>query len=580
LTAYTDENVPLPGGLQGAPKSEIAGYDILAKIGSGLHGNVYLARFAGGAKVALKVLKLDSADVHAKERFGREIDALKRLNVQNVARVIDFEFSSDNSNSPANRNVSAFIATEFIDGLTLDKYIEAHGILDKETAIAIFDALYNAILKVHKQGILHRDIKPSNIIIESETLKPYLIDFSIAKDINDSRITKTGFVAGSPAYISPEALRGDEPSESDDFWGLTASFCYALTGKNPFGTKDVDQIIGRIFTLNPDLEGIPQNDARTLRLALFPDSQKRMQFYELLNLLEVPDETEIINRETEVLPVQTDVINPNVYADESPTLVYNNHANDYQNVAQFETSSENINENIDEQSEQQKPETKSRAFAKTAAFIGTFMLAFTFVSFAVNMPGIAFITLTVVYAILNLLGRVSNSTGFVVASVSVFSALLNTALKIVASIGFAFAVSKIVGTINTAQNAANTVADTVNNASSSVQIIPELANINLDATQIFAIPPALRDFFASIALPINETNWIAEIALLVLATGIALIFFTAFGAKFTFRGVQWIAKKSMIARLVIILASVLMLIFDYYTLRAGLQSVYVNWSPL
>ncbi|MDR1033536.1 MAG: serine/threonine protein kinase [Bifidobacteriaceae bacterium] len=577
MTADKVKGVPLPDGSLSEPDDKIAGYQILSKIGSGLHGDVYLATLDGAQKVALKVLKIDSADVHAKERFKREIDALKRLNVKNIARVIDFEFSDgtvDAYASPTNSNVSAFIATEFIDGLTLDKYVEKYGVLDMETAISIFDALYNAVLNVHRRSILHRDIKPSNIIIESQTLKPYLIDFSIAKDINDVRLTKTGFVAGSPAYISPEALRGDEPSESDDFWGLTASLCYALTGRNPFGTKDVEQIIGRIFTLNPDLEGISLRDARTLRLALLPDANKRMQFYEVLNFLEVPDETEIINRETALIEnEQYNFAQLQNSLDKSPTLVYNN----FTNANQHNTSDDVLYKNPDEQA---KAVGKQRnAFASTTSLIATITLAVTFVSFAVNMPAIAFIGLVAVYFVLNLLGRVANTRGFVLASVSVIAAVINTLLKIAISLGIAFVVSKIVDAIIAGQGAINNTVNTANNVASDAQIFPWLPDINAYVTEAFKIPAPLRDFFVTITLPLNEQNWINELALLILSISIALVFFTLFGAKYTFSGVKWIAKKSHIAKVIIIIASAIILLLDYYMLRTGLQIVYINQMP-
>jgi hypothetical protein len=181
--------------------------------------------------------------------------------------------------------------------------------------------------------------------------------------------------------------------------------------------------------------------------------------------------------------------------------------------------------------------------------------------------------------VLNLLGRVANTRGFVLASVSVFNATINTALKVMISFGFYFAVSRAVTAILAGQNAINTATDTVRNVTTETAMIPWLGDITLYATEMFKIPLPLRDFFISLTLPINEQNWINEITLLLLAIIVSLTFFATFGARYTVTGIKWIAKKSATVALIIFVASILVLILDYYVLRTGLQSVYVDWTP-
>lgn len=246
------------------PGTEIGGYRVVAPLGSGAMGTVYRALDADGTPVALKVLhSAVAAEPESRERLRREIAVLGRIRHPGVARVLDAESDADD----------LFIVTELIDGLTLEDEISQRGALDASDLYDLAEQLHDALEAVHAAGVIHRDLKASNVLLSAQG--PVLIDFGIAQSVGDARVTRTGLVMGTPAYLAPELVEGASPSMATDWWGWAAVLAFAATGRPPFGVRPVDLVLTRARAGTVDLAGLGPRRSQALSGALRPDPELR-----------------------------------------------------------------------------------------------------------------------------------------------------------------------------------------------------------------------------------------------------------------------------------------------------------------
>lgn len=244
--------------------TEIGGYRIGARLGSGAMGAVYSAYDGGGSLVAIKFLHshLDT-DARGRERLRREAAALRRLRHPAIAQILDVEFDGP----------EAFIVTELVDGPTLEDEIAERGPLDAWDLYELADQLATALEAVHAAGVIHRDLKPSNVLVAERG--PVLIDFGIAHGLDDPRVTATGLVMGTPGYLPPELLDGARPGPGTDWWGWAAMIAYAATGRAPFGVRPMEEVLARSRSGHPDLGGLGPVTAEALAGALRADPASR-----------------------------------------------------------------------------------------------------------------------------------------------------------------------------------------------------------------------------------------------------------------------------------------------------------------
>lgn len=226
-------------------------------------GAVYRALDGDDREVALKLLHPHLADDEARERLQREVANLQRVRHPGVARVLDAEIESSD----------AFVVTELVDGLDLTEHVHAHGLLAPDALADLADRLREALAVVHDAGVLHRDLTPGNVMITAAG--PVLIDFGIAQGMEDSRVTSAGLVAGTPGYVAPELLGGEEPSEQSDWWGWAALIAYAAVGHPPFGTGPSRAVLSRTRSGDAHLAGLAPRTEAALRAALALDPRQR-----------------------------------------------------------------------------------------------------------------------------------------------------------------------------------------------------------------------------------------------------------------------------------------------------------------
>ncbi|GAB3244840.1 hypothetical protein GCM10027456_14600 [Kineosporia babensis] len=227
-------------------------------------GVVHLGLDANGKAVAVKVLRPHVAgDPDARRRLAREVATLRRVRHPRVAGVLDADVESD----------VPYIVTSFVPGKTLEKHVRDHGPLPRGHVARIGKVMADALRTVHSAGVVHRDVKPANVMLLDG--EPVLIDFGIAHAADESRITHTGLVMGTPGYLSPEIIGGDPVSAATDWWGWGATLAYAATGRPPFGTGPIEVVLDRVRRGATDLDGVDEGLRATLTSALSVDPRTR-----------------------------------------------------------------------------------------------------------------------------------------------------------------------------------------------------------------------------------------------------------------------------------------------------------------
>ena len=246
----------------------VGGYVLVKPLGSGGMGDVFFAVSPIAQRVALKVIRKHLiATPTIRERFAAEVESLKLVFGSRVARLEDADTNGD----------PAWLAVEYVPGATLRQHLDARGPLPLRLAAMAGAMLAEGLTKVHQAGLLHRDLKPQNIILGPDG--PKLIDFGLAVliDRNDF-LTEPGALVGTPAYMSPEQVRGERKlTPAVDVYGLAAILVFALTGHHLYPPTNSWNLLLRITEPSdlPDLSGVPAELVQLLGAMLAFDPTAR-----------------------------------------------------------------------------------------------------------------------------------------------------------------------------------------------------------------------------------------------------------------------------------------------------------------
>ncbi|MBD0424363.1 protein kinase [Streptomyces sp. TRM S81-3] len=256
--------------LGGGDPQRIGAYRLLARLGAGGMGHVYLARSDRGRTVAVKLVREElAAQEEFRERFRQEVQAARRVGGYWTAPVLDADTEA----------AVPWVATGYVAGPSLQQVVgHDHGALPERSVRILAAGLAHALKDIHAAGIVHRDLKPSNVLVTIDG--PRVIDFGIARaleTVTDGGLTRTGALVGSPGFMAPEQVRGDRITPACDVFCLGSVLAYAATGNLPFGAANsgVHALMFRIAQEEPDLDGVPEGIADLVRDCLKKDPAAR-----------------------------------------------------------------------------------------------------------------------------------------------------------------------------------------------------------------------------------------------------------------------------------------------------------------
>ncbi|NUP40335.1 MAG: serine/threonine protein kinase, partial [Streptomyces sp.] len=260
----------------------IGAYRLLGRLGTGGMGRVYLARSDRGRTVAVKLVRAElAAQEEFRGRFRREVRAALRVGGKWTAPVLDADTETE----------IPWLATGYVAGPSLQQVVKDFGPLPERSVAVLAAGLAHALTDIHTAGLVHRDLKPSNVMITIDG--PRVIDFGIARALEtvadgSASLTHTGAMVGSPAFMSPEQVRGDRVTPACDVFCLGSVLAYAATGLQPFGAagSGVHAQMFRIVQEPPDLDPVPEGLRGLVAACLTKEPERRPSLAEVLELIE------------------------------------------------------------------------------------------------------------------------------------------------------------------------------------------------------------------------------------------------------------------------------------------------------
>ncbi|WP_240796275.1 bifunctional serine/threonine-protein kinase/ABC transporter substrate-binding protein [Streptomyces sp. RFCAC02] len=235
------------GPLRPQDPTEIAGFRLRGRLGTGGMGTVYLAESGGGRLVALKVVHAQlGEDPVFRRRFEHEIRAAGSVRGRYVVPVL-----GSDTEGPV-----PWLATAYVPGPSLSAAVNARGPLPPAAVVRLIAGMAHALDAMHAGGVIHRDLKPGNVMLADDG--PAVIDFGIARAADATALTSTGVRVGTPAFMAPEQIEGGAPvTAAVDVFALGLTAHFAATGAHPYGEGATSALLYRIVNGRPDLSACP-----------------------------------------------------------------------------------------------------------------------------------------------------------------------------------------------------------------------------------------------------------------------------------------------------------------------------------
>ncbi|MFF3484449.1 protein kinase [Streptomyces sp. NPDC002701] len=259
--------------LQENDPAVVGGYRLVAVLGTGGMGKVYLSYTPGGRPIALKVIRPEfSEDPEFRRRFKQEVRAAERVQGLYTAPVID----SDTDGA------QPWLATAYVPGPSLAHAVAEHGGLPLRSVLLLTVGVAEALHVIHRAGIVHRDLKPANVLLASDG--PRVIDFGIARAADSTALTGTGVSVGTPAFMSPEQASTGTVTPATDVFALGQIAAFAAIGSPAYGDGPSHAVLYRIVHEDPDLSRLPAELLPLVSRCLSRDPAGRPSLTEIIDL--------------------------------------------------------------------------------------------------------------------------------------------------------------------------------------------------------------------------------------------------------------------------------------------------------
>ncbi|GAB3457036.1 hypothetical protein GCM10027570_39160 [Streptomonospora sediminis] len=262
--------MPGPESLSPNDPASFGGYSVVGRLGKGGQGVVYLGRNDEGEEFAIKVLNDQwSQDDDLRKRFAKEVRAAQKVASFCTAAIQDAQLDQD----------PPYVVSEYVPGQSLQEVVAAKGPHKGASLQRLAVSTATALVAIHQAGIVHRDFKPGNVLLGPDG--PRVIDFGIAR-MSDGTATMTNSIVGTPSYMAPEQIEGQEMTPKVDVFAWGCVIAFASTGNAPFGTDSVPAVVHRVVSAPPNLEGLPESLVGIVQACLDKDPARRPTAQELL----------------------------------------------------------------------------------------------------------------------------------------------------------------------------------------------------------------------------------------------------------------------------------------------------------
>jgi serine/threonine protein kinase len=224
--------------------------------------------------VAVKVIRSNLAeDAGFRARFAREVSAARKVGGLFTAAVVDADVEGP----------VPWLVTAYVPGNSLSDAVERQGPLPEASVLALAAGLAEGLIAIHAAGVIHRDLKPSNVLLAQDG--PRIIDFGISSAAGATALTGTGFMIGSPGFMSPEQAEGLTVGPASDIFSLAGVLIYAARGEGPFGTGDTAALLYRVVHGKPSTDNVPDHLRPLIKRSLSRDPKRRPSATQFLSEL-------------------------------------------------------------------------------------------------------------------------------------------------------------------------------------------------------------------------------------------------------------------------------------------------------
>ncbi|MFJ7585887.1 serine/threonine-protein kinase [Streptomyces sp. NPDC097617] len=259
--------------------THVGPFKVAGLLGQGGMGRVLLCAGPDGRLVAVKqVLAHFADDAGFRARFRREVVASRKVSGAYTAAVMDADPDA----------ATPWLASVFVAGPSLGAVVKADGVLDGSVVHRLAAGLASALAEIHRAGLIHRDLKPDNVLLTEDGVR--VIDLGIARateaeDEGDTGLTRTGWVIGSPAFMSPEQAESKALTPASDVFSLGSVLVMAFTGSSPFAGTSTLRTLYDVVHSEPDLSAVPAGLRGIVERCLAKDPAARPTPAQLLELL-------------------------------------------------------------------------------------------------------------------------------------------------------------------------------------------------------------------------------------------------------------------------------------------------------